>query len=252
MQYSARNIIGCAILARDGLCGEVRDVLFGDDSWKIRYVVSRAIVAGVNRDFQLAIEAIHSLNLHNRSIRFSGTVGEAQSKTHIDQDPPVSRQQQLKRNAIWLLSPIYEIDFTWGSNSIQTVWPAFFAKPAADEASKDGEISKKYDPHLRSSREVMGYRVYAPNGKVGRVVDILFDDVSQSVTDMVVQKRRFWWRMCYLLSAADIHGISWPLMRVSTLLDTNKLRPMSPGAAFVEVEPGAWIDSAGRSVQHRP
>jgi hypothetical protein len=224
MQYSARNIIGCAILARDGLCGEVHDVLFGDDSWNIRYVVSRAIVAGVNRDFQLAIEAIHSLNLHNRSIQFSGTVGEAQSKTHIDQDPPVSRQQQLKRTALWALGPIYELDFTWGAFPVMPFWLASTTRKLGSGGNSKERAT--YNPHLRSSREVIGYRVQAPDGKAGRVVDILCDDGNHHVEYLVVATRRLWRHTRVLLPLTSVHGICWSLMRVTTKLSKSAVRSL--------------------------
>lgn len=226
MQYSVRTILGFAVQASDGLCSSVHDVLFDDDSWKICYLVMRTKSAENYRDFQLTIDSIHSLDVSNHIVKYGQTCSTAQLTEHIDIDPPVSRQQQIKRRAIRALASFYEFDFTWGT------FPTFplgihLSQNSSGFASRSSNCEEqKYNPHLRSSREVTGYRVHSPDGKAGRVVDILFDDTNQAVRYFVVESRRFWHRTRVLLPVMLIHGVCWSMMRVSTKLDRKAVRSL--------------------------
>jgi sporulation protein YlmC with PRC-barrel domain len=46
-------------------------------------------------------------------------------------------------------------------------------------------------PHLRSSRELVGYAIRAVDGEAGEVEDLLVDDKTWEITDVVVDTRRW-------------------------------------------------------------
>lgn len=46
-------------------------------------------------------------------------------------------------------------------------------------------------PHLRSTREVVGYAIRAVDGEVGEVEDLLVDDKTWAITDVVVDTHRW-------------------------------------------------------------
>lgn len=57
----------------------------------------------------------------------------------------------------------------------------------------DGSIYQYHsgDQHLRSAREVMGYRIRAKDGKVGHVEDFLVDDAAWMIRYLIVNTRNW-------------------------------------------------------------
>lgn len=68
---------------------------------------------------------------------------------------------------------------------------------------------KRPGSHLRSMREVLGYRIHTTDGEAGRVTDFIIEDVLWGVHQIVVELNHPAHRSI-LLSPDSIRSISWP------------------------------------------
>jgi hypothetical protein len=228
MRYSVKSLLGFAAMADDGECGKVHDVLFDDSTWKICYLVLRSETGNACSYVQVPYERFHSPDIADGTVRFEGTRELAWSENHFENDPPVSRRLEMTRSALQSLSAMYEPDYSWGALPVFPIWPFPVRKGSKDNRISNSEESVRANPHLRSSREVIGYRVQSPNGKAGRVVDIFIDEVTNAVQLFLVETHRFWHRANVPLLVRHVRGICWSLMRVSVDLDKKEFKSLIP------------------------
>jgi sporulation protein YlmC with PRC-barrel domain len=68
--------------------------------------------------------------------------------------------------------------------------------------------------HLRSSAEVIGYGIEARDGAIGRVADLVVDDETWAITDVLVDSRQWLPGRLLLVSPDVIERIDWPEKKV--------------------------------------
>jgi uncharacterized protein YrrD len=225
MLYSVDQIIGSTVLAAEGDCGIVRDILFDDSTWIVRYLVVKA--GEGSRGFLLPFDHIYGIDTDRRIARFSRASDGRQLRTPLDKHPPVSRQHQLALRQ-QVSSPDHDYDFAW--DPFYDL-PANYLILGNRERSRSGAAETvpngSFDPHLRSSREVIGYRVEALHGRVGRIQDILLDTGVRSVRFFVISWRHLWRHLRMKLAVAEVRDISWPLMRVSIGMEKAAVRSLA-------------------------
>ena len=69
-------------------------------------------------------------------------------------------------------------------------------------------------PALRSSSEVMGCGIEATDGAIGSVADLVFDDETWEITDVLVDSRQWLPGKLLLISPEVIERIDWPQRKV--------------------------------------
>jgi sporulation protein YlmC with PRC-barrel domain len=68
--------------------------------------------------------------------------------------------------------------------------------------------------HLRSSSEVIGYGIEARDGTIGKVADLVVDDETWAITDVLVDSRQWLPGRLLLVSPDVIERIDWPQKKV--------------------------------------
>jgi sporulation protein YlmC with PRC-barrel domain len=68
--------------------------------------------------------------------------------------------------------------------------------------------------HLRSSSEVIGYGIEARDGTIGKVADLVVDDETWAITDVLVDSRQWLPGRVLLISPDVIERIDWPEKKV--------------------------------------
>jgi uncharacterized protein YrrD len=74
--------------------------------------------------------------------------------------------------------------------------------------------SAESTPSLRSSSEVMGCGIEATDGAIGSVADLVFDDETWEITDVLVDSRQWLPGKLLLISPEVIERIDWPRRKV--------------------------------------
>ena len=78
-----------------------------------------------------------------------------------------------------------------------------------DRAVRRAPPAAGFDPHLRSTEEVIGYRVHAADGRVGRVNDFTVDDADWLIRRINVRAGSWPRRRKTALSPLWVTRVSW-------------------------------------------
>jgi hypothetical protein len=73
-----------------------------------------------------------------------------------------------------------------------------------------------WDSHLRSTKEVSGYHIQAPDGAIGHVADFIVDDETWAIRYLVVDTTNWLPGRNVLISPNWIERVSWTESKVFT------------------------------------
>ena len=211
--------------ARDGAIGKVHDFLFEDDSWAIRYAVADTKRWVPGRKVLIAAHALGQPDRVDDNLPVDLSRDQIKSSPDIDTDQPVSRQEQLS------LHRHYGWPFYWSQptplGGPAMAHPDATVIPSQPIAAKPDTEAPKIagDPHLRSLREVAGYRIEARDDRLGHVDDLIFSDEDWKVRYLVVDTRN-WLPGKKVLVPPDwkVEDISWSDRTVAIGLDRATIK----------------------------
>lgn len=209
MLRQAKDILGYKIRARDGEIGQVDDLLFDDESWTVRYFVVETGGWLDRKRVLIAPEAVERPDWPVRELPVTLSQEQVRTSPDIDAKQPISRQRELdyRRHYAW---PIY-----WGGGMypmVPGVWPAAGLYPANPAEPVRGEVRErvaKQESHLRSEREVSGYKVDTADGQVGHVDDFLLDEENWAIRYLLVDTSDWLPGKNTLLPPAAVASVSW-------------------------------------------
>jgi hypothetical protein len=130
------------------------------------------------------------------------------TRGQVEESPPITRDQPVSRQHEVDLYQFYGWPFYWGGVG---AWGPVFSPgellvqppPERDPGAAEG------DPHLQSSRDVIGHRIEASDGEIGHVEDLLYDDWTWRVERIVVDTRNWLPGRKVAISPADVEEIDW-------------------------------------------
>lgn len=209
MLRRTKDLLGFTIRARDGEIGHVDDLLFDDESWTVRYFV---VATGnwLNRKHVLvAPESVEQPDWTERALPVTLTREQVSTSPDIDTKQPISRQRELdyRRHYAW---PIY-----WGGGMypiVPGIWPAGGMYPTEPSERVREEVRDRVaeeEAHLRSEREVSGYKVDTAEGQVGHIDDFILDDENWAIRYLLVDTRDWLPGKHNLLPPAAVTSVSW-------------------------------------------
>jgi len=218
MLRSIKEMTGYTIEATDGHIGKVRDFLFNEWHWAIRYMVvdtghwipgSKVLVSPIS---------LSSPAWNTKTFPVDLTMDQIEAQPKLDKHAPVSRQHEV------LLTNHYKLPYYWSRSimwdSTSMCGAALFATgELKDVAQKEIEleVAELKGDVLRSTNEVMRYTIHATNGDIGHVVDVIVDDQTWALRYFVVDTSTSIWLpdRKVLLSSKWIQYISWADRRVT-------------------------------------
>ena len=215
MLNSVKKLRGFTVAAIDGEAGKIKDVYFDDEQWTIRYLVVETGGWFSGRKVLISPFSVLSADWQNEGIRLNLTRDRIRNAPDIDTDKPVSRQHESELMNHYGYPYYWAGPFVWGYVSYPTIL-ADRANAAADspEARVMQDAREKADPHLRSSREVIGYGIQATDDSVGHVEDFLFDSDDWSIQLLEVDTRNWWPGKHVLISPQKIDHVDWEAEKV--------------------------------------
>lgn len=189
MLRSVKSLYGYRIHAVDGDIGEVYEFLFDDKDWIIRYIVVDTSTLLVDRKVLIPPTVLKQPELEKGKLPVTLTKEEIRNSPDIEADKPVSLQHQMELHRYyWILI---------GSGA--GYYHAHPFPPPTEESN----------PHLRSTREVAGYRIHAIDGDIGHVDDFIVDMKGLVIRHMLVDIGVWIFGRKVLISPERIKRVSW-------------------------------------------
>jgi hypothetical protein len=202
MLRSVKSLRGYAIRAKNGDLGKVREMLFDDRFWMVCYVVVDTGNWLAGRLVLLASSSLGQPAGEGRVLPANLTKEQVADSPSISTDEPVSRQMELELHSYYGWPPYWEAG-------------AYVAVAPTDDVAE-----QKGDPHLRSTREVIGYAIHARDGQIGHVDDFVVEDEIWSIRYMVVDVRQWLSVKRVLVAPHWAEEVDWARRRVN--LDLSK------------------------------
>jgi hypothetical protein len=220
MLRSMKQTIGYRIQATDGELGKTVDYYFQDDTWRIRYLVVRAGTWLSGRQVLISPQSVGVPDWVRGALPVSLTMKQVQDSPGIDTDQPVSRLQEARLARYYNWVPYWELP------GIMMPVPS---QPPPDE-SKEAAADQG---HLRSLREVAGYRLHAIDGELGHLADCVAQTDIWAIRYLVVDLSRWHAGRNVLLSPAWVTAVEWGQKRLHVDLSVEQIRgslPFDPSA----------------------
>jgi hypothetical protein len=202
--------------ATDGPIGKVKDFYFDDETWVIRYLVVHTGSWLASRKVLISPLTIGEPDRVEQLLPASLTKLQVKNSPDIDTDKPVTRQ--------------HEKDYL-GYYGYPTYW---------DDASH-----RRDDPHLRSCKAVIGYRIQAIDGEIGHVQGMLLDDETWAIRYLVVSTSNWWLGHELLVAPPWILGVSWADSTVSVDMTQQALKDAPPYDSRVPLGRQHELDTYG-------
>lgn len=217
---SFRELRGFAIRATDGRIGTLSDVYFDDSGWQVRYCVidtgqwtgSRYVLVGSRR--------LGLVDATSRDLWVRLSKAEVRRSHRAETHKPVSKQRHTP-----LISALSRL----------VPWPG-------QHRTEPDSARAPHDRHLRSCQAVVGHRLAAIDGTIGRVDDFLIDDKAWAIRHLIIDAGDHSPAGSRVLMAPrHISGISWPQAAVSVNLTRDAVvrAPIYQAAAANNHSPDA-------------
>ncbi len=172
------------IHAKDGDIGAVHSFLFDDASWTVRYLVVETSGWLTDRQVLISPMAISNVHWDAQKVELALTKKQIEDSPKIATDLPITRQHEVELvgHYGW---PVY-----WQSLAPEMPWYFDVSNHERLASMKlrphDSIEVEGYDPHLHSTKSVVGYRIHTTDGFLGLVEGFVADDRSWMIRYMVI------------------------------------------------------------------
>jgi hypothetical protein len=218
---NTNDLDGFSIRALDGEIGTVKHFYFDEDAWAIRYI---AVAAGDGLDGRLVlispISIVGQPDWQAKRIDVSLTKMQVENSPFIDTLRPISRRLEIAYLSY------YGYPYYWGGSDLwgDAPYPADLAGRAVSVVETPRAIFNPADSHLRSTQDVMGYGVEAPDGEVGHVDGFVIDDQTWVIRYIAVATRNWWPGKKVLVSPAWVDRLSWENQKIDIEFSRETIR----------------------------
>lgn len=213
MLKSASRLENLALRASDGVLGKVKDFLFDDRLWVIRYLAADTGQWLPGRRVLIIPSALQEPDATDDVLPVALTKEQIQNSPGIAEDKPVSRQREEELHAHYGWAPY------WAGPEA-----AYFAARAAQSQEQEREAAETPgDPHLRSVAEVSGYHIEAADGEIGHVEDFIVEDRTWWIRYLVVDTKNWLPARKVLVSPQWFHRVSWSDRTAATDLTREQI-----------------------------
>jgi sporulation protein YlmC with PRC-barrel domain len=211
MLVAARHTYGAILEGPHGRLGTLYDILFDDQSLKVRHLVVSIDRWFYGRQVLVDPQVVERANWPERKMAARLTSGEIHQMPRAETDLPVARRHDMDAARI-------------------LVWEAYWTGDVDTSVHSDG------DPHLRSTKTLTGLHIHCTDGMLGHVDDFVIDDQTWTVCRLVVETRNWWPGKRVLVEPSAIESIHWEDGEVYLTLprDTIFSRPAYDGSDAIE------------------
>ena len=223
MLRSIRDLRGFAIQATDGPIGRVKEMLFDDHQWVVRYLVVHTGRWLPDRKVLISPISVDAIDGIARRVLLPLDRDAIRNSPEIYADEPVSRHNEAAFHAYYGYSPYWAGPGVWGSavypRELRPFPPTRAWSPPEDDARRQRERCQ-----LRSTQEMIGYHIAASDGEIGHVDDFVIDDRLFTIRHVVVDTSNWPGGRSVLLSPSSIVSTNWMGRKVHVDASVERVR----------------------------
>jgi hypothetical protein len=256
MLFAVSGLEGCPVKVKDGDdVGAVKDFLFDEENWKIRWMVVAADHWLPGRKLYIHPSAIAPLTLPPKPKLPMMSPGESLeltvnlSREQIAAGPHSGDDEPLKKDMELLLYDYYGWDPYWGATHFGgAVLPNAEARIVADAARREAEaetLPLDGVDRLHNVVEFKGYYVHALDGDIGHVENVLADDSNWEIRYLVIATRNWWPGKIVQLAPYAVKDIDWFGERINMNVTRDRVRSAPAW------DPLAMMDEVSEQQFHR-
>jgi hypothetical protein len=246
MLLPAKDFKSLKLHALDGDIGKAKEFYFDDHHWTVRYLVADSGDWLTNRQVLLSPYALKPADMAEMVLPVDLTKKQIEESPSLDSHQPVSRQFEMQYYRFYNWPYYGGGSYAWGDTP--------FIQRSSKEWKDNVEQEQSWDPHLRSTQEVTGYRIQALDGEIGHVSDFIIDEKNWSIRYLVVDTKNWWNGKSLLVSLKWVKEISWEDSKVYINLTCDAIKkspeysPETLNREYEEklhdhyAEQGYWID----------
>lgn len=220
------SIYGLSLKAKNGSVGNIDDVYFDDNEWKIRYLVTDTSNFLPGRRVLISPASTSKINYERKIIPLS------LSKKEIEDSPVVKQGLLPSRETEIELKSYYDWPVYWGSGYMIGAGDFRPKQGAMRGSKKETEI----EPELKSCNDVIGFGIESRNKTIGYVHDFVFDDEKLEIRYLIIDTKNGLPQKKKILIAVEwIKDVDWDKSMFNTDLNTGSIKE-SP-----EYKPGSPV-----------
>ncbi len=224
MKRSLNELKGFSVETSDGMKGKIKDFLFDEDNWKVRYL--DADFGGFFKDKRvlLPIDVMKEPQWDDRNVSLKAMAEQIKKSPSPEEKPTVSREYEKE------LMKHYGFATYWSSGYIPPTHAGLYypVRPIyvpTREVSEEKISEEKLGSKLRSFNEVKGYHLLATDAQLGHVEDIIADDTDWQMIYLVVDTSNWRpWSKKVILLINWLDKISYETREVSINVHTEVIK----------------------------
>jgi sporulation protein YlmC with PRC-barrel domain len=223
----ANEIVNYKLAHKGKKIGKIKDVFFDDKTDDVRYLAVRVGGFLLGREVLLPPQAVKGVDAQAERVSTRLTKKELKKGPGLDSRKPVSRQKEIELFKFYNWTPYWLSGGASHATGQTAPPPPAAVKPPEEEVAENEEPTPEIenaDPHLRSYREIEGYKVISPEGKVGEVDDAIIDEEEWKTTHFVVDAGSWIAYRRYLVAFRWLEAIDWDRSEVVVALAKDKIK----------------------------
>ena len=217
MLRSIKEIVDYKIKARDGLIGRIEDFLVSDKDWSIKYAVVNTGTWLNDRRVLIIPAAMEEPIWLRQNIPVTLSKEEVENAPPYNEHEPVSRVYERRLHSHYAWTPYFAAGVP--GPSVVPVAPM----PTENFIDEDTAEELK-DNHLRSSSELLGYKIKTEDGEIGSISDFVIDDGDWTICYIVVDTGKWFSGKEVLISISRLKSVEWATQEASLGLKTETIR----------------------------
>jgi sporulation protein YlmC with PRC-barrel domain len=203
MQHLVHDLIGKAVHATDGDLGKVHEFYFDDETLTVLYMVVETGNWLLSRKVLISLFALGKPDWASGTVSVNLTREQVRNSPDIDTERPVYRQHEVELLTYYQWPLYWESGYggTFGLSPYPLLENALLQAPPGPKRNDD--------PHLRSTRHIIGYHIHATDGEIGHVEDFIVDDKQWALDFMIVDTAEWMLGKRVVIPPQWIKKVNW-------------------------------------------
>lgn len=206
------------ICSKDGTIGKIKDMLFDDQKWRIRYMVADAGNWLIGNKVLISPQFMVELDREKQCINVDLLNKQIAASPSASSDVPVNRQ--------------YDRDFFQIQES---AWSAFFLLNGdktittdLDRKAREERLAEahSWDSHLRSAMALQGVKFEATDGEIGVVDDLIIDSKTWAIRYLIINTGNWWEGHKVLVAPPWIDKMNWGTSKIHVNIEREAFKAL--------------------------